>query len=578
MCRSYKVHELTTNIPNISHYYNPSMCGSSGMVMSNDHTLWITNCGNSTTARNVVHLNTSGEQLSDPLPFIDYISPDPLVVPSQQRQLITDLLWLQKNVLYVRDYKIMKIPKIYNIPPILGLAGKQPSSAQTSLNSFLNKPNGYLGPHIDISYLINFCIQNPLPLKTASGKKATAILSNAHYIIYPTLLLDLFNQSIITQYGNTLVQAQKWIILSSRLRTQNLSESNPDPEIQLASKNVQTIVTNDQLPIGLCYNKSRGFVGYPFGGKRVSCDLIAVSPSGSIYVYSPLINTGIYYGMITVLNNSGNFAVYTGVTMSSNNIYIADFNNMRIDMYDFGWIANRDAENLFVDPNLPTDYTPYNVFAHNNVVYVLYAKIDLTSGPSLSQPVFGKGCGIINEFSLDGKFIRRAYSGGPLNAPWGITIIRNEFADGRFMISNHGDGHILIFDQNWKYLYKLHYKNYNNSIIGLFSIYSVDDSVFFTSAPNGIESGLFGQITKGHHNDLPFQEKCMPKECYDLSDCNCELSTNKTSNYKLSPTSTSNIVEDKVSIPYQKKSIPQISKQLINHQRIKLLKYYNGLV
>lgn len=100
MLNQYKVKELVTNILDVGDYYDPSLYGSSGIAMSNDHTIWIANVGNdSSVERNVTHYDLYGVKMSETLPFIDYESPDPLVPPSQQRQLIVDLLWLQKNVL-----------------------------------------------------------------------------------------------------------------------------------------------------------------------------------------------------------------------------------------------------------------------------------------------------------------------------------------------------------------------------------------------------------------------------------------------------------------------------------------------
>lgn len=504
----YKVEELVTNIPDIATYYDPNLCGSGGMVVGNDNTIWIANYGNDTTKKCVTHYDLYGVQLSNPLPFVDYVSPIPLVPPSQQRQLITDLLWLQKNVLYYRDNYIMAMPKIYEIAPILGLVGRQPSSYQISLNKFLNKPNGYLGSTVDISYLINFCINNPLPLTTPAGRQATKLLSDAHYLIYRKLIIDLFNKDLITQYGNKLSEAQRWIILGARNLSvpENLTVSSTDTMNQI---DVVPTTLNDQMPIGLCYNQSRGFVGYQFNGKRVSCDLIGVTASGSIYVYSPLINTGIYYGMFTVLDNSADYAVYTGITMNTNYIYVTDFANRRIDVYDFGWASIRPSELVFNDPNLPDNYSTFNVFAYNSEIYVTYAMVDPNSGPLFNKISVGKGLGIINVFTTEGMLIRRAVTGGELNAPWSIAINRENFTDGRFLVTNHGDGRILYYDSNWNYMGKLSYTNYSKSIIGLYGICMIRDDLYFSSAPNGIVSGMLGKIRKSkrrsrsaeHHSD-----------------------------------------------------------------------------
>ncbi|MEO0236817.1 MAG: TIGR03118 family protein [candidate division WOR-3 bacterium] len=496
----HKVKELVTNIQDVADYYDPRLINSSGITVSDDRTLWVANNDNEIRKRCITHYDLYGVKLSEPIPLLVYQITDPLVPPSEQRRLISDLLWLQKSVLYYRVGTIMSIPKINNFPPILGTKGNQPSPAQTSLSVFLsgeppNYANGYLGRGVNIYFLINYCIWNPFPLKTTAGKKATAILNNAHFRIYNNLLLDLFNLELIEQYGQALLEAQRWLLLTSSVpepRSTSLSFSFSKEE--LASFKSEITTYNQIMPIGVCYNQSRGFVGYEFNDARVSCDIIVVTSEGIIYVYSPLIHTGLYYGAIAVLDNSNNYSVYTGITMINDRIFIADFANQRIDVYTYGWDTDSDLESKFVDPDLPSDYGPFNVMARNNKIYVLYAKHDHSGGLVNNRFAVGPGLGIINVFSINGDLIQRAVTGGQLNAPWGITVVKNEFSEGRYLIANHGDGRILIYDSYWKYLGALNYKNYPNSITNLYGIVSVQDSVFFTSGPNGIVDGLLGKI------------------------------------------------------------------------------------
>jgi uncharacterized protein (TIGR03118 family) len=518
MLNQYKVKELVTNILDVGDYYDPSLYGSSGIAMSNDHTIWIANVGNdSSVERNVTHYDLYGVKMSETLPFIDYESPDPLVPPSQQRQLIVDLLWLQKNVLAQRDGIIMPMPKMYALPPILGKPAVQPSPEELSMRKFYNKPNGYLGPSVDITYLINFSINNPLPLKTPAGKQATKILSDAHNQVYKKLIIDWSNQTLIRQYGGLLMEAQMWLSLGAK-NAKAIPNVIGDMKPMVKLEAFPMSEPNKTLPIGLCYNQSRGFVGYQFNKRRCSCDLIAVTESGSIYVYSPLIQTGGYYGMVTVLNNSSDYCVYTGITMTNNMIYITDFANRRIDVYDFGWVNQQDiTESGFIDPELPNDYSPFNILAYNNLIYITYAKIDLASPPPYNKVVYGAGLGIINVFTLNGKFVKRAVTGGELNAPWGLTFVKHHFANGKLLVANHGDGEILIYDSDWKYVGKLQYKNYAKSIIGLYGICSIYEDVYFTSSPTGIVNGLVGKIKKSQKCCCPTCPTAKDKEITTLT-------------------------------------------------------------
>jgi len=532
MSNLYKVKELVTNVPDVGDYYDPNLCGSGGIAVSNDYTIWIANIGNIANGgsidRNVTHYDLYGVKLSEPLPFIDYVSPTPHVPPSQQRQLIVDLLWLQKNILAQRNGIIMPMPKIYALAPILGLPRSQPSSSELSLRQFYNKPNGYFGSNVDITYLMNFSINNPLPLKTAAGKQATAILIKAHYQVYRKLILDWSNKSLITQYSGLLVQAQMWLLLGTKNIKSDLKSSN-ESDTLLKLETFPISKPNNTLPIGLCYNQSRGFVGYEFNESRCSCDLIGVTESGSIYVYSPLIQTGSYYGMVTVLDNSDDYSAYTGITMTNNMIYIADFANRRIDVYNFGWFNQRElTDDGFIDPDLPNDYSPFNILAYNNIIYVMYAQMDMSAGPPYNKIIMGQGLGIINTFTLDGQFIKRAVTGGELNAPWGLTHVKHCFARGKFLVANHGDGYILIYDSEWNYTGKLKYKNYLKSIIGIYGICSIHDSVYFTSAPTGLVNGMVGEILKKKRH-------CHHECCDPDQDCKNIQEKQSTNNLKCLP-------------------------------------------
>lgn len=509
MSNKYKVKELVTNVPDVADYYDPRLFIPSGMTVSNDHTLWIANYGNDTHERCITHYDLYGVQMSEPIPFINYESPVPLVPPSEQRRLISDLLWLQKNVLYYRDGVNMRMPKINTFAPILGKKAKQPSPEQISVSKFLcgeppNYSNGYLGADVNIYYLINYCVWNPLPLGSPSGRRAAILLSDAHNKIYRKLILDLSNRDLIRQYGEKLLEAQRWILLAK-----------PEPRASYdksESVKFEPVITtfNESLPIGLCYNQSRGFVGFEFNGARVSCDLIAATSDGIIYVYSPLIQTGEYYGAISVINNSSDYSVYTGITMTNDRIFLTDFANRRLDIYTYGWDTDPDLDEKFVDPNLPSDYTPFNVLARGTEIYVLYGKIDPNSGIISNKVAIGPGLGIINVFTYDGKFVRRAVTGGELNAPWGITIVKNCFANGHFLIGNHGDGRIIIYDKDWNYVGKLKYKDYPQNIAGLCAIASIYESVYFTSGPNGIVSGLVGEIKNRYRHNSGCGCCCKP--------------------------------------------------------------------
>ena len=66
----------------------------------------------------------------------------------------------------------------------------------------------------------------------------------------------------------------------------------------------------------------------------------------------------------------------------------------------------------------------------------------------------GAGNGSVDVFDLNGKFVKRLISGGPLNSPWGLAIAPAGFGSvgGDLLVGNFGDGTINAFDLNGNFL------------------------------------------------------------------------------------------------------------------------------
>ena len=139
-------------------------------------------------------------------------------------------------------------------------------------------------------------------------------------------------------------------------------------------------------------------------------------------------------------------AVYTGIALANNGsgnfLYLADFANGEIDVLD----ANFDLTTLagsFSDPTLPEGYSPFNVAAINDKLYVSYAVID-----EEGEEITGDGLGIVNVFDLNGNFQQRLVTGGELNAPWAMVVAPSGFGDfsGDLLVGNFGNGQINAYD------------------------------------------------------------------------------------------------------------------------------------
>jgi uncharacterized protein (TIGR03118 family) len=172
----------------------------------------------------------------------------------------------------------------------------------------------------------------------------------------------------------------------------------------------------------------------------------------------------------------------------------------------------------FVDPLLPAGFSPYNIQAAGDLLFVLYSQI-----ASNGLPVPGKGKGFVDIFSTDGKFISRFASEGALNVPWGLTAAPGDFLhaddltghlndvsknssgsgldDIIILIGNFGDGRINVFTINGRFLGQLKSNNTPIEIDGLWALAfppstaPIDQHrLYFTAGPNHETDGLFGYI------------------------------------------------------------------------------------
>jgi uncharacterized protein (TIGR03118 family) len=81
---------------------------------------------------------------------------------------------------------------------------------------------------------------------------------------------------------------------------------------------------------------------------------------------------------------------------------------------------------VFVDPDIPAGFAPFNIKEIDGVLFVSYAKQDAQK----HDDVAGPGNGFVNVFDTDGHLLRRFASRGRLNSPWGMA--RASYAFARF--------------------------------------------------------------------------------------------------------------------------------------------------
>lgn len=209
---------------------------------------------------------------------------------------------------------------------------------------------------------------------------------------------------------------------------------------------------------------------------------------------------------IKKVNNSptaGYFGLALAIDGINHFLYAANFNEGKIDVFDKNWIK---VTKPFSDPNLPVAYSPFNIQAIDNLLYVMYAKVG-SDGSEIHHPGFG----LVDIYNPDGSFVKRFISNGQLNSPWGIAkapagFYGSGFGDvgATYLVGNFGDGRINAYNEDGIFLGQL--RSHGNPIVidGLWGISfapttatTVDPNrLFFNAGPDEETHGLFGYIIK----------------------------------------------------------------------------------
>jgi uncharacterized protein (TIGR03118 family) len=189
-------------------------------------------------------------------------------------------------------------------------------------------------------------------------------------------------------------------------------------------------------------------------------------------------------------------AIYTGLAIANNQLYAANSSQGRIDVFNSSFAPVSLGANAFVDPNLPAGIVPFNVQTIGSTIYVTYANL----GPG-GAPLPG---GVVDAYNLDGSFAQRVASGGPLSAPWGITLAPAGFDSfgNDLLIGNFGNGTIDAFTTTGTFLGAL--LGTNGQPLVNDRLWALDfrtggpnidpNALYFTAGINGEQGGLFGSI------------------------------------------------------------------------------------
>jgi len=211
------------------------------------------------------------------------------------------------------------------------------------------------------------------------------------------------------------------------------------------AKNPLEVTIPGGEPTGQVFNNTTDFV-VSSGGASGPAFFIFASNSGSISGWNPTVPAAVSTtAQLGFQATDG--ADYTGIALASNGganfLYATDFKNGKIDVLNSSFDLTPLA-GTFTDPNLPADYSPFNIATINGQLYVSFVPRE----PGTAEEVHGQGNGLVDVFNTDGTFVKRLISNGKLNDPWGMVVAPSNFGDfsNDLLVGNVGSGRILAYN------------------------------------------------------------------------------------------------------------------------------------
>jgi uncharacterized protein (TIGR03118 family) len=199
-------------------------------------------------------------------------------------------------------------------------------------------------------------------------------------------------------------------------------------------------------PTGEVYNGNGGFLIMTGNGQETALFVLS-GEGGTIAAWAKDSGPAAVTAYDDGVTNGPDHAVYKGLAIGTvggaQYLYATDLHNNKIDVFDTNFAKPAAMQGKFIDPGMPSGFSPFGIAPVNGQLFVTYAMQDAAK----HDEVAGTGLGYVDIFDFSGNFVSRFASAGALNAPWGIAVAPSGFASpaGDVLIGNFGDGTINVF-------------------------------------------------------------------------------------------------------------------------------------
>ena len=258
---------------------------------------------------------------------------------------------------------------------------------------------------------------------------------------------EVQDPNLVNPWGLAASSTGEWWVANEGTGTStvyNTSTSPVTPDSLVVSVPPASPSSAQGTPTGTVFNTSGTGFDVSENGKTGSSVFLFDTVDGTISGWSPSVDST---NAIIGATNPG--AIYTGLAIATDQqgkplLYAADFAKGSIDVYNQNFQSVTNLRGNFTDPQLPAGYSPFNIQAINNQLYVEYAPAaDVLAGTS------APGEGAVDVFTADGQLLEHLIRPGDthINQPWAIALAPSNFGSfsNDLLVGNFGDGTINAF-------------------------------------------------------------------------------------------------------------------------------------